>query len=266
MKKIFSFILSAFICANLFAIEAKVVSVSGKVQVQKGTAWVDVRPGDVLKKGDLVQTGFKSEAVVAITSANQNSKLTIGQLSRITIEQLAENSTGDKTSVYVATGSAKSEIKKTEDRRANYTVRGPVATASVRGTEFDVKNGFASASINTEEGIVAAWKTSASNAAPSVTSAREDAEFINSTSDGNSAKDVASDAPHGSFTVGKGQSAEFTESKEITSSENAIIKATTIPGMTCTALEFESDGNYSEASLNDASYTLLGIGVSLSNP
>ena len=134
MKKIFILALISILGSALFGIEARVVSVTGKVQVQRGAAWIDLKPNDIIRKGEVIQTGFKSEAQLSITSSNQNSKLTVASLSRLTIEQLVEGAGADKTSVYVTTGSVKSEIKKTEDRRASYTVRGPVATASVRGT------------------------------------------------------------------------------------------------------------------------------------
>ena len=138
MKKIVLFTVAFFICSLGFSIEAKVISVSGKAQVQKSGVWKNISVGDVLTKGNLIQTGFKSQVVFSIKSNNENSKITVNQLSRITIEQLMEDNSGDTTSVFVTTGSVKSEIKKTTDFRTNYTVRSPVATASVRGTDFVV--------------------------------------------------------------------------------------------------------------------------------
>lgn len=179
MKKIFILALISILSASLFALEAKVISVSGKVQVQRGAAWVDLKPGDVIRKGEMIQTGFKSEAQISLTSSNQNSKLTVAPMSRLTIEQLAENPKADKASVYVATGSVKSEIKKTEDRRASYTVRGPVATASVRGTIITVSTGFDSVSLETAEGNAAFYETPADAKAVAVSSAEDDRAFAN---------------------------------------------------------------------------------------
>ena len=123
MKKIFILALISILSASLFALEAKVISVSGKVQVQRGAAWVDLKPGDVIRKGEMIQTGFKSEAQISLTSSNQNSKLTIAPMSRLTIEQLAENPKADKASVFVTTGSVKSEIKKTAVQVTQFAVR-----------------------------------------------------------------------------------------------------------------------------------------------
>lgn len=168
MKKIVLFTVAFFICSLGFSIEAKVISVSGKAQVQKSGVWKNISVGDVLSKGNLIQTGFKSQVVFSIKSNNENSKITVNQLSRITIEQLMEDNSGDTTSVFVTTGSVKSEIKKTTDFRTNYTVRSPVATASVRGTELTLSNGFRCSSVATHQGNVAVSKTKKSNRAPLV--------------------------------------------------------------------------------------------------
>ena len=111
MKKIFILALISILGSALFGIEARVVSVKGKVQVQRGAAWIDLKPNDIIRKGEVIQTGFKSEAQLSITSSNQNSKLTVAPLSRLTIEQLVEGAGADKTSVYVTTGSVKSEMR-----------------------------------------------------------------------------------------------------------------------------------------------------------
>lgn len=159
MKKLVFFTISFFICALSFAIEARVISVTGKAQVQKSGVWRNLAKGDVLQKGDLIQTGFKSQVVFSLKSENEDSKITINQLSRITIEQMVEDKSGDSTSIYVTTGSVRSHIKKTKDYRTNYTVRSPVATASVRGTELTLKNGFSSSTVKTHNGNVAVRKT-----------------------------------------------------------------------------------------------------------
>mgnify|MGYP003289725928 CR=1 FL=1 len=183
MKKILILALLSIFSASLFALDAKVLSVSGKVQVQRGANWVDLKPGDVIRKGEVIQTGFKSEAQISLTSGNQNSKITVEAMSRLTIEQLAENPKADKASVYVATGTVKSEIKKTTDRRASYTVRGPVATASVRGTVITVSTGYDSASIETSEGNAAFYETPADARNPVISSADEDKSFASLSED-----------------------------------------------------------------------------------
>lgn len=221
-KKSFLSLVVSLIAFNMFAIEAKVLSVTGKAQVQQNNVWRDLKTSDIIRKGDLIQTGFKSELVIALTSNNENSKITVSQLSRITIEQLVETKDGDKTSVYLTTGSVKSEIKKVADHRANYTVRSPVATASVRGTELTVKNTFLSTGIDTHEGIVSTWKTKNSANSPTV---------IND----NSTDDSSLFENKNQMLVAKNQSVSFSEHSKTTVRETAHSKSSTLNAMTYSA-------------------------------
>lgn len=201
-KKGCLFFALAFLSFQVFSIEAGVVSVEGKVQIKNGNAWADLKPGNSLKKGDVIQTGFKSSAVISISSGNENSRITVAQLSRITFEELTEDSSGDKTDVYLSAGTVKSEIKKTQDHRVNYTVRSPVATASVRGTELTVRNSFLSTDIDTHEGVVSAWKNGKSGR-------------------GNSA-----------MRVQKGQSMSCSESSQTTPRDYAVMRTSVLNGST----------------------------------
>ncbi|MGN0738851.1 MAG: FecR domain-containing protein [Treponema sp.] len=225
MKKIFLALFVSFLALRVFAIEAKVVSVTGKVQVQVGSEWKNLNVGDTLKKGDMIQTGFKSEAVIALTSGNENSKITVSQLSRLTVEQLAEDSSGDRTSVYLTTGSVKSEIKKTEDHRANYSVRSPVATASVRGTELTVTNSFLSSQIETHQGVVETFKTPSDMKNPVVVS------------DGDSKDESRLFENQKTVAVTKGQSTSFSAAGQ-TSPRDSAVNRTSMLNSSTESLQF----------------------------
>lgn len=122
-------------CVSFLAVamDAAVVSVTGKVEVQKGETWVPVKAGDVLKKGDVISTGFKSSAELKMNDA----QVTVGALARVTIEKLASNDVKDETSLFVDSGKISANVQRTTDKRVNFKVSSPVATASVRGTGFD---------------------------------------------------------------------------------------------------------------------------------
>lgn len=234
MKKIFIIALISILGSAMFAIEARVVSVSGKVQVQRGAAWVDLKQNDVIRKGEMIQTGFKSEAKLSIKSANQNSTLTVAPLSRLTIEQLVEGAGADKTSVYVATGSVKSEIKKTEDRRASYTVRGPVATASVRGTVITTSCGFDSASLETAEGTAAFYPTAASDRGVSVSSAEDDRAFTSLSAEQMSETNIYPKVTGNSSSVKAGQSAGVNGTQSVSVRDSAIAATEAVSSATST--------------------------------
>lgn len=228
MKKIFILALISILGSAMFGIEARVVSVSGKVQVQRGAAWVDLRTNDVIRKGEMIQTGFKSELKLSITSANQNSTLTVAPLSRLTIEQLVEGAGADKASVYVTTGSVKSEIKKTEDRRASYTVRGPVATASVRGTVITTSCGYDSASLDTAEGNAAFYPTPASAKGPSISSAESDRAFSSMSADEMAGTNIYPQTTGNVSSVKAGQAAAVSGNQTVSAQDSAQANASAL--------------------------------------
>lgn len=123
-----------FASFSAVALDAKVVSFTGKVEVQKDGGWVPVKVGDVLKKGDVVSTGFKSDLVLQINE----SRVTLGALTRMTVEQLASNDVKDETSLFIDSGKVIADVQHKE-KRVSFKVTTPVATASVRGTVGEVR-------------------------------------------------------------------------------------------------------------------------------
>lgn len=136
MKKITLVLLVAIysICAAT-ALDAEVKTVAGKVEVQKDGAWVAVKVGDVLSKGAVVSTGFKSTAELKINDAI----VTLGPLTRMTVQQLVADSSIDETSLFMDSGSVKADIDRVSGKRVNFKISSPVATASVRGTTFTMR-------------------------------------------------------------------------------------------------------------------------------
>ncbi|MBQ7881851.1 MAG: FecR domain-containing protein [Treponema sp.] len=156
MKKYFILVcVFAFCLSSVIAMDATVLSVKGKAEVQTLGKWVPLAIGNKLQQGSVIQTGFKSELILKI----KNTTVTVSPLSRITLEQLVSKSSSDDTKIFLDAGSLKSNVKRTEDRRVGFTVRSPVATASVRGTVLNVKNLYKSTQVTCSEGKVAVWKS-----------------------------------------------------------------------------------------------------------
>lgn len=126
--------LIVLLCSLLFAADAKVNSVSGKVEKQDGDNWVAVSVGDVIEAGTIISTGFKSTASLMIGL----SQIEVKPLTRLTVEQLTEKNGEYSTSMYLDAGGIKADIKKAENKRVGFKVKTPVATASVRGTSGEV--------------------------------------------------------------------------------------------------------------------------------
>lgn len=115
-----------------FALEGEVISVSGKVEIDSPAGWVSLKEGDVVETGYVISTGFRSKAVIKVAG----SLMTVDALTRLTLEQLNESSDAHSSEVFLDLGSISANVKKAENKRVNFQVNTPVATASVRGTEF----------------------------------------------------------------------------------------------------------------------------------
>lgn len=148
IRKILSILIVSLSMIPMFALEAKVVSVKGKVEIQEAGMWVPVEKGDIIEKGTVISTGFNSELVVAV----KNSTFTLGPLTRVTIENLVTKGNKDTTQIYIDSGSIAANVSNKGGRRTGFKVRSPVATASVRGTAFIVSS---SGKLTVTEGLVA---------------------------------------------------------------------------------------------------------------
>ena len=225
---------AAITAASASNIQATVLSTKGKTEVMKGTSWTPLKIGSIIEKGDVIQTGFKSELILKI----KNTTVTVSPLSRITIEQLASKGNKDETRLFLDTGSLKSDVKKTEDRRVGFTVRSPVATASVRGTIFGVTNGFGNTTtVAGYDGVTASSKNK-TIAKPEIAAEGSDAAAI---SDG--------ELGAGSTLNRKGQKTVFKKNSIITPKDNAKSDSSNIGGIPAVLNEAEVTKK-SSASIN----------------
>lgn len=173
------------------ALEAKFVSIEGKVEILEGGMWIPVEEGDIIQeRGAVISTGFKSNAVVSVKGTN----FTLGPLTRITIENMVAMENKDSTQIYIDSGSLKANVSSSDGRKVGFKVRSAVATASVKGTEFKVTS---SGRLSVTQGLVSFGGPEASSAevaksednstdvAPSEESNAGTVASANETSDGN---------------------------------------------------------------------------------
>ena len=145
MRKIKTLVLAAVFVvfgASAFAADATVTFVSGKVEVQRDGKWVALQKGDTVAKSETISTGFQSEAKIKIL----DSVMYLGPVTRITLEELSSTGQKDNVSVYLKTGTTRSQVKHVDNKRVNYQVHTAVAVASCRGT------GWIATDSNTFEG------------------------------------------------------------------------------------------------------------------
>ena len=167
IRKIISIFIVSLSMIPMFSLEAKVVSVKGKVEIQEAGMWVPVEKGDIIEKGTVISTGFNSELVVDV----KNSTFTLGPLTRVTIENLVTKGNKDTTQIYIDSGSIAANVSNKGGRRTGFKVRSPVATASVRGTAFIVSS---SGKLTVTEGLVAFGPAESSSSEVDTESADED--------------------------------------------------------------------------------------------
>lgn len=269
LKKLAGFILaSSFVIVSLFAESAVVTYVKGKVEVSAPNGWVALKVGDKINASDTISTGFQAEARIEYNG----SLMSLGSLTRITLDNLASSSTKDDVSVYLSTGAVRSKVTHTDNKRVSYSVKSPIAVASVRGTDFTVT---ANGTVSCNEGAVAVYANredrkakKSSGKAKAETTEEEESEENSEAEENNDAQESGSNteasdgkspgdyeaatattpadeidekAPIGAIVVGKNQEVTFKTTGSVeTPMVNAIKKSTKVINTVTTAAAQET--------------------------
>jgi hypothetical protein len=131
----------------VYSQDAVVQEANGKVEVRVGSgAWSAVTEGQSLPLNATISTGFGASATLQVA----NSTIEVAQLTRLTIEELADNGDTVSTGVFVPVGRVRASVQAPPDRTTDFTIRTAQSTAAVRGTEFET-NGW---QLTVSEGIV----------------------------------------------------------------------------------------------------------------
>ena len=127
---------------------AVIREITGTVELRtSGSAdWVPAKPGDSIGKATMVSTGFKSSALLSVGT----STITVRPLTRLSLEELMSQNSTETIAINLSTGRIRADVKAPSGGRTSLSVQSPTATASVRGTKFEMD----SDSIQVEEGIV----------------------------------------------------------------------------------------------------------------
>jgi len=115
---------------------AVIKELTGTVEIKTGdsTDWVSAKTGDVIRKDTIISTGFRSSAIISVGS----STLTIRPITRLSLAELLSQNDTETININLNTGRIRAEVSPPSGGRANFTVQSPAATASVRGTEFEM--------------------------------------------------------------------------------------------------------------------------------
>lgn len=188
--------------ASLFAYDAEVLSVQGRAQYSSnGTNWTPIAEGTKISQGATIQTAFKS----ALKLKFKGSVVDLGPMTRIKLDELSESPSKDNAVVSMKIGTLTSNVKKIEDRRAGFTIKGPAATASVRGTIVCEECGYKCDTVTAIESVTAVWPTS-----------KGEGSATEISSDGNSAVAISDGrAVPGACALSEGQSTVVSETEAL---------------------------------------------------
>ena len=122
------------IAASGQQLEAVVKDFSGKVEVkQTGQDWQPVQLNMVVPQGAMVSTGFASRLTLALGPT----QIAVRPLTRMLLRELIKQGSTDVTRLTLRVGKVNVSVKAASGEKNDFSIRGPAATAAVRGTEFN---------------------------------------------------------------------------------------------------------------------------------
>ena len=137
MKKIiFTVIFITLIVYGAFCQNGVIRELTGEVELKRAgsSAFVPASAGDAVSSNTIVSTGFRSTAIIAIGS----SVITVRPLTRLTLAEIQSMENTENVNVNLQSGRVRVEVKPPAGTKTNLNVQSPSATASVRGTIFEM--------------------------------------------------------------------------------------------------------------------------------
>jgi len=130
---------------------------NGTVELQTAgsTVWTPAKLNEPIRESTIISTGFKSSATIAVG----NSTLIVQALTRMSLETLMNRDQTETVNLNLNTGKMKVDVKPPSGGKISTSVKSPSATASVRGTAFDLDT----VSIQVSEGSVIFQPNSSAN-------------------------------------------------------------------------------------------------------
>ena len=124
-----------FAASGVFGQQALVQEISGTVEIKQkgGTEWEPVSKGQSISMDTTISTGFRSMALLKLG----NALLTVRPLTRLTITEISRAGT-ESLNISLQTGRVYTEVKSRDGFSSSTKIIMPVATASTRGTVFEV--------------------------------------------------------------------------------------------------------------------------------
>ena len=136
MKKILFVLTLVFFATTSFAQNGVIKELVGTVEIKAaGSAnFVAATAGAQVAQDTVISTGFRSSAIIEVGS----SIITVRPLTRLSLTEIQTTAATENINVNLQAGRVRVDVNPPAGARANLSVTGPTATASVRGTSFEV--------------------------------------------------------------------------------------------------------------------------------
>jgi len=137
MKKIiFTAIFITLAVCGAFCQNGIIRELTGEVELKRpgSSAFVPASAGEIVSSNTVISTGFRSTAIVSIGS----SVITVRPLTRLSLAEIQAAENTENINVNLQTGRVRVEVKPAAGTKTNLNVQSPTATASVRGTTFEM--------------------------------------------------------------------------------------------------------------------------------
>ena len=137
MKKIVCFaLLLCIITLGVFSQNGTIRELTGEVELKPAgaSAFSPARAGSVVAQNTIVSTGFRSTAVIEVGS----SVITVQPLTRLSLSEIQSSSGIENIQMNLQAGRIRVDVHAPAGSKTNFSVQSPSATASVRGTSFEM--------------------------------------------------------------------------------------------------------------------------------
>ena len=137
MKKVFLAVLMAALVIAVGHSQTGIIrEFTGEVEIKPAgsSVFTPARAGTEVARDTIVSTGFRSTAIIAIGSTT----ITVRPLTRLSLAEIQSSAGTENLNVSLETGRIRVDVKPPAGTRANTVVQTPSATASVRGTGFEI--------------------------------------------------------------------------------------------------------------------------------
>jgi len=133
-------LISMFAVLSVYSQSGTIRELSGEVELKPAgaSAYTPAKAGSLVAQDTIVSTGFKSTAIIEVGS----NVITVRPLTRLSLSEIQSSANAESLNINLQAGRIKVDVKPPAGTKANTVVQSPSATASVRGTSFemDTKN------------------------------------------------------------------------------------------------------------------------------